>query len=379
MPFPEPEVIEAAGPRGLDAQLDAVPDCAAVFLIHPREGAPYLARTNLLRRRLKRLLGERAGASRLLNLRLVAARIEYWIAGSRLEASLLHYQVAARHFPETYLEMLKLRMPPYVKLTLANPFPRTLVTTRLAGGRGLYYGPFRTRAAAELFETQMLDLFQIRRCQEDLVPAPDHPGCIYGEMNKCLRPCQAAVSAEEYRAEAGRVVAFLQTAGRSSLEPLEAARDRLSQELRYEDAAREHRQIERVQEVLKLRDDLVCDIDHLNGLAVSRSIEPGAVELRFVLAGCWQDPVRFGSLIVDGKTVSLDHRLRDIAASFEPRRPALQTRQEHLALLARWHYSSWSDGEWVPFPDLGHIPYRKLVRAISRQTMKPGEPSGASR
>jgi hypothetical protein len=197
-------------------------------------------------------------------------------------------------------------------------------------------------------------------------------------MNKCLRPCQAAVSAEEYQAEAARVVAFFQTGGRSSIEPLQAARERLSQELRFEDAAREHKQIERVQEVLRLRDDLVCDIDRLNGLAVSRSIEPGAVELRFVLAGCWQDPVRFGSLIVDGKTVSLDHRLREIAASLDPKRPGSQTRQEHLALLARWHYSSWSDGEWIPFADLDRVPYRKVVRAISRQTVKPGEPSGAS-
>ena len=46
-----------------------------------------------------------------------------------------------------------------------------------------------------------LDLFQLRRCQEDLAPSPGHPGCIYGEMGKCLRPCQEAVSREEYAGE----------------------------------------------------------------------------------------------------------------------------------------------------------------------------------
>ena len=55
-------------------------------------------------------------------------------------------------------------------------------------------GRFEPRGAAELFENQFLDLFQIRRCQENLEPSPQHPGCIYGEMNRCLRPCQQVVS-----------------------------------------------------------------------------------------------------------------------------------------------------------------------------------------
>ncbi len=380
MPWTEPQVIPVGeDTERLDERIAAAPDAPAVFLIWPREGAPYLARTGLLRRRLKRLLGTRSGPTRVLNLRAVAARIEYWPVASRLESNLIHYRLAVEHFPDTYLEVLKLRMPAYVKLTFANRFPRTLVTTRLGGGRGFYYGPFRTRAGAELFETQVLELFQVRRCQEDLEPAPDHPGCIYGEMNKCLRPCQQAVGVDEYRAEAERVRSFLETSGRSLVEPLEAARDRLSQELQFEDAAREHKRIEKIQEVLRLRDELAWDIDRLNGVAVTPSIDPGAAELWFVLEGCWQPPVRFAPEIVEGRTFSLDHRLREIAASVDARRPGHETRQEHLALLARWFYSSWRDGDWLPFPDREHLPYRRLVRAISRQTVKPGTAPAASR
>ena len=79
----------------------------------------------------------------------------------------------------------------------------------------MYYGPFASRAAAERFNEALLDLFQIRRCEENLAPAPDHPGCIYGEMNRCLRPCQQAVSMEEYRGEAARMEQFLETGGAS--------------------------------------------------------------------------------------------------------------------------------------------------------------------
>jgi hypothetical protein len=44
----------------------------------------------------------------------------------------------------------------------------------------------------------------------------------------------------------------------------------------------------------------------------------------------------------------------------------LRERQEYLALLARWYYSSWRDGEWLPFESYDDIPYRKLVNAVSR-------------
>jgi hypothetical protein len=69
--------------------------------------------------------------------------------------------------------------------------------------------------------------------------------------------------------------------------------------------------------------------------------------------------------------VSLDQRLRELVASIQPETaPPLAEKQEHLALLARWHYSSWSDGEWIGFPGLDQVPYRKLVRAVSRVRQK---------
>jgi excinuclease ABC subunit C len=352
-------------PETLDRDVEAAPDRAAVFLVWPRDGAPYLARTTLLRRRLKRLLGERATLSRTLNLRGLAARVEYWLTGSRLESTLLFYELARLHFPEDYLKRIKLRFPHWVKVSMTEMFPRTQITARL-GGRALYYGPFRTRASAEQFEGQALDLFQMRRCQERLEPSPEHPGCIYGEMNLCLRPCQQAVSPEEYRNEAGRLVRFLETEGRSLIEPLESSRDRLSQEMEFEAAARQHKQLEKIEQALKARDGLVREAGRLNGVAVTRSAAEGACELWFMLGGVWQPGVHFGFEVVGGKTVSLDHRLRETAAALPGVTAPARERQEHVALLARWYYSSWRDGDWLPFDALESVPYRKLVHAVSR-------------
>jgi excinuclease ABC subunit C len=364
-------IIEAGQDLSLlDAALEALPNSPAVFVLWPAAGEPYISKTNLLRRRLLRLLKEREKPSRLLNLRHAVERIEYQLTGSAFESSVLLYELTRQHFLDRYLDLLKLRMPPYVKIVLNNEFPRSHITTALTRSAGLYVGPFRSRTSAERFDAGFLDLFQMRRCQEDLKPSPDHPGCIYGEMAMCLRPCQEVVGPAEYAGEVARVVEFLRTDGRSLLAAIEHSRDRLSEEMRFEDAARQHKRYEKVQDVLKLRDELARDVDRLNGVAITRSQAPNAVEMWFVRDGNWQAPQRFDFEVHEGKPVSLDRKLRDTFAAVTPRKLTVRERQEYLALLARWYYSSWREGEWLGFDSFSEIPYRKLVNAISRVAVK---------
>jgi len=118
--------------------------------------------------------------------------------------------------------------------------------------------------------------------------------------------------------------------------------------------------------VLKLRDELARDVDRLNGVAITRSLVADAVEMWFVREGNWQEPQRFGFEVQEGKPVSLDRKLRETFAALVPRKLTVRERQEYLALLARWYYSTWRDGEWLGFDSYGDIPYRKLVHAVSR-------------
>ena len=348
------------------ADLEAIPDRPAVFLLWASEGTPYLARTALLRRRLKRLISERDRVTGVLNLRGIAERIEYWLTGSQLESSLVHLELAQRYFPEDWPRLTRLRPPAFVRLTLDNAFPRTMITTRL--GRGLFYGPFASRAAAERFEEKLLDLFQIRRCEDNLTPSAEHPGCIYGEMNRCLRPCQQAVSVEEYRHEAARVEQFLRTGGASLLETAEAARDRASAEMQFEEAEGLHQRVARIAEVQAASGELPRTLDQLTGVAVVPSVEPESIDLWFLAGACWQEPRRLALSETAGAGQSMDHRLRKMIAGLEPRgSPNL----EHLSILVRWQGSSWRDGEWLAFDTLEKVPYRKLVNAISRVLSAP--------
>jgi len=257
-------------------------------------------------------------------------------------------------------------MPPYVKIVLGKP----------VSAKSHFHAP--DEIGRSVFRT--VPLARLSRTLRRAVPGsfPDaalsgRPGAGAGTSRLHLRrdgdvpaSVPAGCGGEEYGHEVARVVEFLQTDGRSLLEAIGHSRDRLSEEMKFEEAARQHKRFEKVQDVLKLQDDLARDVDRLNGVAITRSLAADAVELWFVREGHWQEPRRFQFGVMEGVTISLDRKLRESFAEVEARRLPVRERREYLALLARWYYSSWRDGEWLGFESFEDIPYRKLVNAVSR-------------
>jgi excinuclease UvrABC nuclease subunit len=360
------ELVLGQDAAAIDGMLEEIPNRPAVFLLWAREGKPYLARTNVLRRRLKRLLGAREKPSRLASFRGTVERVEYRLTGSKLEAQFAMWELARRYLGGDYRQALRLRFPVWVKLILSNDFPRTTVTQRPGRGPSLYFGPFRNRSTAAQFEGAFLDLFQLRRCQEDLAPSPEHPGCMYGEMGRCLRPCQMVVGIEEYRAEARRVADFLRTSGKSLLDAATDSREALSAEMDFEGAAAVHKRIARIEDALGLRDEMARHVDNLHAVAVLPSAVADAVEIGWLRAGWWQGFTRLEFDTASGQSVSLDARLREAAGAVGERAGSPVERMEQMAILSRWFYSSWRDGEMLVFDAWEKLPWRKLVNAVSR-------------
>lgn len=347
-----------------------IPAGPGVFLLETG-GEPFTGKSATLRRRLQRLLGEPAAAgerSKRLNLRATAQAIRFRPTGSVFETSLLLYRVVQAAFPDRYRELLRLRVPPLLKVNLTNAWPRCYITRRLGRAPALYYGPFPSRAAAEKFASGFFDFFLVRRCVEELQPSPSHPGCIYGEMQMCLRPCQQATTPDAYRAEVERLTAFLSTSGASLLKVMEAERERASQSLDFEAAAHVHKRIEKVNDALKQNPELARDLERLHGLVIQPSqpaLRP-AVELFPVCRGFLLPQITFRFEVIEGKPVSMDARLREALSGMRLESGRARTRGEHLALLARWFYRGSRVGEFVPFESWEQPPYRKIVGAASR-------------
>ena len=348
-----------------EAALLAVPAAPGVFRVDFDAGLPYVGKTADLRRRLRRLLVPREGVSIRLTLREVARGVHYRRTGSPFESSLLLYRAIRHYRPGDTRDFLKLRPPAFVKVLMGNRFPRTCVTRRLARSRALFYGPFPTRGAAEQFENAFLDLFQVRRCTENLVPSPSHPGCIWGEMGLCLRPCQAACEDDVYANEVSRLAKFLQTDGESLLREAANARDLASGSMEFEEAARHHRTVVRTKEALRLRGVLAHEVKSHCGIVFQRSSEATSVELTPLYKGSLQEPFRLHwidepSAAVFGAAIREELGRRNWSES-TPRE-----REEHLALLQRWHGSSYRQGEFVGFASVEQPPIRRLANAAMR-------------
>jgi excinuclease ABC subunit C len=252
--------------------LRSVPALPGVFCLRGESATaePYLTRTADLRRRMTRLLAPPESQSKRLNLRDRVRTIEYSVTGSEFESMLVLYEASAAIFGhEAARKRLRLHTPFFLRLTMGTAHPRVYSTNRLSW-RGLpqTYGPFPSRAAAERYCDAVLDLFKLRRCYEDLEVSPHHHGCAYGEMKKCMAPCNMSCSAEEYAAEARAVEAFFATRGESMLEGIAAERERASAEMEFEKAAELHDQYGRVKAAAALADELVRPVPKLAGVIV---------------------------------------------------------------------------------------------------------------
>ena len=349
--------------------LEVTPSQPAVFALHLHavEGVttpPYLGRTQDLRRRLARLLGPSHSLSRWLNLRQLTQRIEYQLVGSRLEALWLLYLLNRAYYPRHYRQRLRLKAPAVLKVNLRNRFPRCYPTHRLANDGSLYYGPFPSRPATERFASDFLDLFKMRRCVEDLNPDPAHPGCIYSQMHMCLAPCFQGCTDEEYQQEVGRVVAFLDADGQPLVRALEADRSRASEALEFEEAARLHRRIEKVHEVLRARPGLARNLNELNAVLIERGAAPKSVVFFRLGAGTLRGPVTLSLDENVAAPLPLDQQLHALLGPLAP--PSGRQREfpswEHLSLLSRWYYSSFRTGEILMLPANGEIPHARLIR-----------------
>lgn len=354
-----------------DALIEGLPSCPAVFAVfpHARTGvpaSPYLGRTSNLHRRLARLLSARRQPSKMLNLRELAARVEYQPVGSAFESSWLLYRLNRCYYPQQYRDRLRLRAPALLKLKMTNRFPRCYPTRRVVNDGSVYYGPFPSGAAAERFAGEFLDFFKIRRCVEDLHPDPSHPGCIYSQLHMCLAPCFAGCTDAEYQGEVQRVVQFLDSQGQSLLHSLQAERQRASESLEFEQASKIHQRLEKLNDLLRQKFELVRNVRELQAVMVLPAAEAKSVVFFRITGGEIRGPAALSLDENAPNPTPLDRQLHDLMESLgqdsDPPDAAALVSWEHLSLLARWYYSSFREGELLMLNRDQSIPHSRLIR-----------------
>ncbi|MEO8725124.1 MAG: hypothetical protein ABI383_03285 [Acidobacteriaceae bacterium] len=301
-------------------------------------------KTKRLRSRLERLLGSaQPSQSKRLSLYGKVESIAYTPVYSDFEARYTLYQTLRQAFPTTYRQKIRLRPAPLVRIAWSNEFPRAVVTRRLSWSVSTsFYGPFPSRKEAEAALHAALDLHLVRRCSENLVPDPAHPGCVYGEMNMCLTPCKQRVSASEYAREAHRLESFLNTLGEGHLSELAVARERANAALHFEEAGEIHAKWLKTKAATQLFPDCVRRLDHWNAVLLEPGSVPGSLRLFKIAAAQISPPLE---VVLNeqhtGGLKQIGEALRSVLDSLpEGAQISAKERAEHLNLLQKWLFST---------------------------------------
>jgi excinuclease ABC subunit C len=254
---------------------------------------------------------------------------------------------------------------------------------------------------AERYLEEVLNLFLLRRCVENLEPDPAHPGCVYSEMKKCLAPCYGGCTEDRYQEEAQGVEQFLLTRGKSLLDEIDRERKAASEQLEFEQAAQLHQRYLKVEAVAAQMPEAARALNSLSGVVVQPGSHPDHVALFGLMRGLLTGPVAYSTLgmrlhnelsgssslytqpmalqpvpLTEGVAVVaelsrdvLETRLEEALLLLQgENRPTVKQLQDHLSLFARWFYRSSTKriGEVIFAGADGQVAKRPLLRAISR-------------
>jgi len=274
----------------LEAILRRLPTRPGVYLMKDAAGRViYVGKAQNLRSRVRSYWQKEAPSIGQQLVRSAVDRIadvEVTITDSVSEALLLEGNLVKRYQPPLNVRLKDDKSYPYIKITLADDFPRIERTRRLPNDGSRYFGPYASASSVDEAMNLVRRLFPFRTCTieiRDGVRALQRP-CLLYHIKRCQGPCIEAISKDAYRADIEQVELFLEGRQESLVRALRDEMRRQSERQDYEAAAVSRdkiRAIERTMESQKMAAFARTDLD-LVGYA--RSDNQAAVQL-FVIRG----------------------------------------------------------------------------------------------
>jgi excinuclease ABC subunit C len=200
-----------------------------VYLYKNAEGEViYVGKAKNLRARVRSYLLESAQANaKTGSLMREAIDVEYILVDNEGEALALENNFIKQRKPRFNILLRDDKTYPYIKLTLADRYPKVFVTRRLRKDGSAYYGPYFPGNLAYRVADLLHRSFLLPSCKLDLSRYYPRP-CLQYYIKRCLGPCvENLTTPEEYREAVRDAQLFLegrqQELGRSLETRMEAA------------------------------------------------------------------------------------------------------------------------------------------------------------
>lgn len=193
--------------------------------------------------------------------------IDYILTKTEVEAFLVEASLIKKHRPRYNIRLKDDKAYPYIRMSMADEYPRLYLARKVKKDGSLYFGPY-TSGAAVWGTIRFLNLtFTIRDCKDGFMASRKRP-CMTHQIGRCTAPCTNLISTDAYGEDIKAAVAFLRGRDKSVVREMTNKMKKAASEERFENAAKIRDSIESVKKVLE-RQAVVNDTSEIDQDAVA--------------------------------------------------------------------------------------------------------------
>ena len=355
----------------IQEELKKLPNKPGVYIMHDKEDAIiYVGKAIILKNRVRSYFRESANHSpKIAKMVSLVERFEYIVTDSELEALVLENNLIKEHRPK-YNTMLKDdKTYPYIKVTMADVYPRILFSREMKKDKSKYFGPYTSAGAVKDTIELINKLYKLRTCNRKLPKdAGKERPCLNYHIHQCKAPCQNWVSPEEYKKQVDEALEFLNGNYAKILKELQQKMESASENLEFEEAAIYRDLLNSVKQVAQKQKITDSEGEDRDVIALAKDEQDAVVQVFFVRNGKLIGREHFYMTNVseetEGQILSSFVKQFYAGTPFVPKELLLQEEIEEEEVISKWLSGKRGNKVWLRFPKKGTK--EKLVDLASR-------------
>jgi len=275
-----------ANTRRFSTRLAAVPLEPGVYLHRDAGGKVlYVGKSASLRDRLRSYFGSKKNLDpKSVELVSRIDDFEYIVTASEQEALLLENSLIKEHKPKYNIRLKDDKTYPYIKVDLAEDFPRIYVTRRTANDGARYFGPFASAGSVRKTLDLLKRLFPYRSCTKTITGNDSRP-CLEYHIKRCVAPCTGYASKNDYSEVIAQVVMFLEGNTKEIVSDLKTTMLEASDNLEFERAGALRDRLKAIEKVYEGQNVVGLGREELDVIGAAYGGEEAWVEIFFIRQG----------------------------------------------------------------------------------------------
>ncbi len=214
------------------------------------------------------------------------AAFEYIVTDSELEALVLECNLIKEHTPKYNTMLRDDKTYPYIRVTVAEDFPRVQFARQLKKDKSRYFGPYTSAGAVKDTIELINKIYRLRTCNRKLPrDIGKERACLNYHIHQCAAPCQGNISKEEYNGQVQKALEFLNGNYTSVTKELEERMQQASEKMEFEKAIEYRELLNSVKQIAQKQKITSMDQEDKDIIALASDDTDAVVQVFFIRGG----------------------------------------------------------------------------------------------